>query len=131
MSRFVSFLQSLNPFRAWLDYKLRLAEITERIEAANRAEKAEERQAFITALQATAQVSLEASKASQSQAQALKTFLDSFNVTAAPQRRDWDEEADNRRYIEEHMPAELKNMDPVDRMHALVDKFEASWGNDS
>jgi hypothetical protein len=122
-NRFIAFLVGLNPFRRYFEYKIRLLEAQERIEAAARAEKAEERAAFLAAITSISQVSIEAARTSQAQAKALSTFLDSFKVTEAPQLREWDPEANDKRYLEKHYPEALKGLDKFDQFSLLIDKL--------
>ena len=117
-------LSWINPFSKYFEYKLRILEIQQRLEHAERAERQEERQAFLTAIQATAMVSVEASKASQNQALALNTFLNSFNVTSQPTLREWDEEADNARYIEKHVPKGVITNDKLESFENLLQKMD-------
>lgn len=126
--------KSLSKFFHWLnflgryyDYRCRLQEIKERTEAAARLERQEERAAFLIALQSMAAVSTEAAKASQAQAAALSTFLDSFKVTTAPTARGWDEAEDNRRYVETHLPPEMKGLDKVEQFQMLMDRLDDGW----
>lgn len=122
MNRFWNWL--LSPFQGYYEYKIRLAEAQDRIDQAARQEKADERKAFLMAIESITQVAVEAAKASQTQAQALNTFLNSFAVTEKPVARHWDEEADNDRYLKEHLPKEMQLMDRVSQYEALLDRMD-------
>lgn len=97
----------------WLDDFLgrseeRAAQITYNLAEADRLERRQEREAFMTALAAMVQVSTEASKASAAQAGALQAFLNGFITTSAPTSRVLTEEDDYRRYMTEHDKAEVE-----------------------
>lgn len=99
-------------------------EAQQRADYATQVERREERETFLAAIQGMTAVSTEASKANQAQATALKSFLDSFAVTSPPQRREWDEEADDKRYIEKHLPAELKGLNQIEQFQMLLDRID-------
>lgn len=127
MHKISRWLSSINPLRSYYEYKIRVLETEARVKAIERIERQEEKAAFMAALQSITSVAVESSKASQAQAGALSTFLNSFNSTDQPRVREWDEEAANKRYIEQHMPAEMQGLDNVDRFQLLLDRVEENW----
>lgn len=116
-------IYKLNPFRSYFEYKIRLLEAQDRSKAVERMERQEEKAAFITALDAITRVSVEAAKASQEQAKALSTFLNSFQTVDAPRVREWDEDQADKRYIESHLPAEMQGLDKYGQFSLLIDKL--------
>ncbi len=124
MKRFWVWLLGLNPFLAYFEKKIRLLEVQERIDASIRAEKAEERAAFLAAIQGMTQVAVEAAKATQMQAKSLNTFLDSFKVDTPLVAREWDEEADNQRYLKKHYPQAMQEMPDLEQFQLLLDKMD-------
>lgn len=127
MISLTNILNRLNPFKNYYEYRIRVLETQERLQHIERAERQEEKAAFLAALQSITTVAVESSKASQAQANALSTFLDSFKAIDTPKVREWDEDEANRRYVEKHMPAEMQGLDNVDRFQLLLDKVEENW----
>lgn len=117
------FLVGLNPFFHYFEYQIRVAEVKERVDAAVRAEKAEERAAFLAAINSMTQVAVESARATQAQARTLSVFLDSFKVTEAPVLREWDPEANDRRYLEKHYPQELQGLPEIEKFQLLIDRL--------
>lgn len=119
----MSFLVGLNPFQQYLERKIRLIEVQERIDASTRAEKAEERAAFLAAITAMSQVAIETARATQAQSKVLGAYLNSFDVSSAPVTREWDPEANDRRYLEKHHPEVLEGLPKIEQFQLLLDKL--------
>jgi hypothetical protein len=81
------------------DRKLREMEVQASIAQAAVEERRQEREAYLTALQAMVQVSAEASKAHAANAAALQTFLEGFKVSEKPKSRVVDEAEDFENYL--------------------------------
>src|SRR5687767_8505676 len=90
-----------NPLRSWFERRERLAAIQERMAAAARAERADERAAFLATVQSMAVVTERAFDANRAQHEAFKSFLDGFKTTTSPTARPYDEEAEMERYAAE------------------------------
>ena len=125
VTRLLEFLRSLNPFRGYYAYRLRLKEAEFRAEEAARLERQEERQVFLTAIQSMQLVAVESAKATQQQALVMKAHLDSFAVVESPRLRSWDEEADDRRYIESHLPPDLQGKSELEQFSMLIDRLNS------
>ena len=116
-----------NIFRAWLDYRERRAAAAQRVRDVERMERSEERQAFLTALQAMASMTEKAFETNKAQNEMFKSFLDGFKVTEMPKLRGFDEEADTQRYLEAHgygLPPELQGLDKLEQFQAILDKLD-------
>ncbi len=100
-------------------------EAAERVEMAQRAEKAEERAAFLAAINSMTQVAVEAARASQAQAHTLDTFLKSFDVGTPPVAREWDPEAHDQRYLAKHYPEYLQGLGQIEQYRELIDKLNS------
>lgn len=87
-----------------------------------RREDREDRAAFLSVIS-----SIVASSASAAQANAavLSKFLDGFDVQAAPELREWDEDASNARFLKGRgdLPTPLDGLSSAEAYSALVDKL--------
>lgn len=127
MNKLIAWFASLSPFKGYFDYKIRILETQQRVEDIAKLERQEEREAFLVALQSITAVAVESAKASQSQANALSTFLDSFKAVDAPRVREWDEEAADKRYLDQHLPTEMQGLDQLGQFKVLIDKMDENW----
>lgn len=117
---------NLNPFKYYNDRNTRRQDAADRAAEIDRSIRNDERAAFLTALQSITSVAVEASKASQAQAQALQAFLAGFAVTTPPQARGWDESEDNKRYIEQHIPVEMRGLNQLEQFEMLRDILDGN-----
>lgn len=90
---------TLNPLRAYFDYRVRCRELSARVHAVERAERRDERTAFLEAVKAMTAVSERAFDANRAQSEAFKGFIDSFKVTEVPTVREFDIDAYDDRYL--------------------------------
>lgn len=84
----------------------------------------DEREAFLTAINATTAISVKAMEASTANASVLSSFMDGFKVTGAPKSRVLDEQADYVKYLKDHgyaVPPEFEKLDALGQMKFILD----------
>lgn len=119
---------TLNPFRAWSEYRIRQAEIAERIAAAERLERRQEREAFLAAVTAMTSLSEKAFEANRAQNETFRTFIDGFKVTEAPTYRGYDESEADKKWLTDHgygVPKELEGLSQMEQFQALLDRLDS------
>ena len=117
-------LWQFNPLRPYFERRDRAEKSRQHLEQIALESRAEERQAFLQALKSLEMVAVEAAKASQTQAGVLKSYLDSFQVAAQPSVRFYDPEQDDERYMQEHLPEQLRGLTPQQQKDLLLQRLE-------
>lgn len=119
-------LRYLNPFALWLDYKRQRDAELDRQRAQERMERAEERELFRQTIASMSVMVEKAFEANRANSEVFNTFLEGFKTDSAPQVREFDEDAELRRYFDKQndTPEELKGLSQIDQFKALMDKME-------
>ena len=116
-----------NPFTFWIDAKRQLLEAELRVKASEIAERQQDRQLYMTTMQQMVAMATAQSEANRAQSEAFKSFLDGFKITEAPVSRQFDETADQAKWLADHgyqVPEELKNADKLSQFQFLLDELD-------
>ena len=124
--------RSLNPFAHYADYRRARDLAQARQRELERMERADERELFRQTIQAMTTMVEKAFDVNKVQQEAFAKWMASFDSTEKPRVREWDEDVDNRRYVDRKDPArrdqhtlpdELSGLNQIEQFELLLNKM--------
>jgi hypothetical protein len=128
-------LRVLNPLRPYLDYRQRRDLHLDRQRELERMERADERELFRQTIESMSRMVEKAFDVNKVQQEAFARWMASFDTTEAPKVREYDEDEDNKRYMERKggqtprkhaeptLPPELSGLSQIQQFELLLDRM--------